>query len=319
MWFNQKLKNRRLRREHVLDVKLRSSQVRATRIRMAAVALGVVFAVVFTVYLVWRTGELGLNRLVYENKAFSIRSVEVETDGDISVDYLRRWAGVKSGANLLALDLARVKRDLELVPSIHSASVERILPGTVRIRVTERVPLAQVNVPRRSASGGVEMAAYHLDEAGYVILPLDPRQRSSSASQVPEQYPLITGLSMNEVQAGRRIEVPQVQAALQLILAFDRSSISGFADIHYIDVSNPGILVASTTQGSEITFALDRFDQQLRRWHEVFEMGQRLGRSIATLDLAIPNNIPARWMEASVAPPALQKSNKLSRTRKRNV
>ena len=72
----------------------------------------------------------------------------MQTDGVISVDQLRRWAGVKPEENLLALDLARVKRDLEMVPLVQSVSVERILPRTLRIRITEREPIAQVNVPR---------------------------------------------------------------------------------------------------------------------------------------------------------------------------
>ena len=94
--------------------------------------------------------------MVYENKAFAIEEIDVQTDGVISVDQLRRWAGVKPEENLLALDLARVKRDLELVPLVQSVSVERILPHTLRIRVTEREPIAQVNVPRPRPSGGVE-------------------------------------------------------------------------------------------------------------------------------------------------------------------
>ena len=118
MWFNRKPKNRRLGREHVLDVKLRSSKVRATRARMAAVALGVVFASVLSVYLAWRAADWVLNELVYENTAFAIREIDVQTDGALPVDRLRRWAGVKFGDNLLALDLARVKRDLEMVSLI---------------------------------------------------------------------------------------------------------------------------------------------------------------------------------------------------------
>ena len=41
MWFKRKPKNRRLEREQVLDVKLRSSQVRAARSRIFALTLGV--------------------------------------------------------------------------------------------------------------------------------------------------------------------------------------------------------------------------------------------------------------------------------------
>ena len=136
MWFKRKPKNRRLGREQVLDVKLRSSQVRAARTRIGAIGLGAVFATVFGLYLLYRTGEWVLSRCVYENKAFAIQEIDVQTDGIISVDQLRRWAGVKPEENLLALDLARVKRDLELVPLVQSVSVERILPRTLHIRIT---------------------------------------------------------------------------------------------------------------------------------------------------------------------------------------
>jgi len=54
-----------LSRKHVLDVKLRSSQVRATRVRLGAVALGVTFGTVFGLYLFWRAGEWALDRFVY--------------------------------------------------------------------------------------------------------------------------------------------------------------------------------------------------------------------------------------------------------------
>ena len=118
MWFKRKPKNRRLGREQVLDVKLRSSKVRAARTRMTAVSLGIVFATVFGLYMVYRGGEWLLNRLVYENRAFAIEEVDVQTDGIIPVDQLRRWSGIKPGENLLALDLGRVKRDLEMVPLV---------------------------------------------------------------------------------------------------------------------------------------------------------------------------------------------------------
>ena len=144
-WFKRKPKNRRLSRGHVLSVKLRSSRVRAARVRLSAIALGVSFSTIFGLYLLWRTSEWTLNRLVYENNAFAIREIDVQTDGVIARDPLRRWAGVKLGDNLVALDLARVKRDLELSSLIQSVAVERVLPHTLKLRVVEREPVAQVN------------------------------------------------------------------------------------------------------------------------------------------------------------------------------
>src|SRR5437879_7508983 len=158
MWFQPKRKHRRLEREQVLDVKLRSGPVRAARTRLLAIALGAAFATVFGAYLLWRTGEWALDRLVYENKAFAIQDLEIQTDGVIPLSQLRRWAGVKPEQNLLALDLARVKRDLEMVPLIQSVSIERILPHTLSLRIAEREPIAQINVPRARFGGRLPRA-----------------------------------------------------------------------------------------------------------------------------------------------------------------
>src|SRR5271154_6750024 len=155
MWFRREQKNRRLRRGHLLDVKLRSDQVRATRTRLALILLIVPACTLLGLYLLWRTGEWALDKFVYENSTFAIQSIEVQTDGVIAPEQLRRWTNVKPGANLIALDLASVKRNLELVSAINSVSVERVLPCTLKIRVTERVPVAQVNVPITTASGEI--------------------------------------------------------------------------------------------------------------------------------------------------------------------
>jgi cell division septal protein FtsQ len=173
-FFNRKQKNRRLGRVHVLDVKLRSEQVRRTRVRLAALMLGALFGTVLGVYALWRGGEWVLNRVIYENPAFAIRTVEVQTDGVIASQQLRRWANVRPGQNLLALDLARVKRDLEMVPALETVSVERVLPRTLRLRVTEREPVLQVAVPRLNARGVMENFIFHLDAKGVVMQPLDP-------------------------------------------------------------------------------------------------------------------------------------------------
>lgn len=317
MWFKRKSRNRRLGREFVLDVKLRSSQVRATRARMAAVALAVVFAAVLGTCLLVRGSQWALNQLVYENRAFAVQSIEVQTDGVLSVDEIRRWTGVRMGANLLALDLARVERDLELVSLVDSVSVERILPHTLRIRVTEREPIAQINVPRPRQNGGFDLSVFHIDPQGWVMAPVDPLGHAKSAPQVPETLPVIS--LRGEVQVGHRLTVPQVQAALQFLSAFDQSPMQGLVDIKRIDTSAPEVLTVTTSQGSEIVFGTSNFEQQLRRWQVIQQEGQKLGRAVASLDLAVTNNIPARWLEASAFPPLTPKVAKPLRTRKKHV
>lgn len=306
-------------RGHVLDVKLRSGQVRATRVRLVSVALGVTFGTLFGLYLLWRAGEWALNRLVYENHTFAITQIEVQTDGVISADQLRRWAGVQPGQNLLALDLARVKRDLELVPLISSVSLERVLPRTLRIRVTEREAVAQVNVPRAHPQSGIEVAVFHLDPEGYVMVPLDPRQQTTPLNHTNDVLPELTGVKLTEIQPGQRVESPQVRSALHLVEEFACSPMAGLVDLRRIDVGSADVLVVMTAQGSEVTFGLNDLERQLRRWREIHDMGQRQRKNLATLDLAVTNSIPARWLESSALPIPPARAPKTLRNRKRNV
>jgi cell division protein FtsQ len=319
MWFRREKKNRRLSRGRVLDVKLRSGQVRATRARLAAMAFGVLFGTVFGLYLFWRAGEWALDHFVYQNPEFAIRHIDVQTDGVILPEQLRRWAGVQPGDNLLALDLAAVKRNLELVSMVESVSVERVLPRTLRIRVNEREPVAQVNVPCADASGKINVTVFELDTDGYVMQPLDPRQCVMPLAQVSEQLPVIIGLNAYQLQPGRRLDLPLAQAALQLITAFNASPMAGLVDLQRIDVSAPEVLVATTTQGGEITFGLDDFGRQLRRWREIYDAGQRLNKTIGALNLAVPSNIPVRWMAGGAVPLSTPKPARPARTLKNHV
>jgi cell division protein FtsQ len=321
MWFKREQnKNRRLHRHHVLDVKLRSDQVQATRLRLGLLALIVPVVTVLALYLVWRIGEATLNAFVYQNADFAIQQIDMQTDGVIAPEQLRRWAGVKPGANLIALDLASVKRNLELVSVIDSVSVERVLPRTLKIRVTERDPIAQVNVPRADGASGIAVSVFQLDADGMVMQPLDPRLSTVPLAQMNSQLPVIAGLNAFQLQPGRRMELPQVQAALRLVAAFSRSPMAGLVDLRRVDVSAPGVVVVTTGQGSEITFAPDNLDLQLRRWREIYDLGLRQQRAIASVDLAVANNVPVRWMLASAAPVTVTpKAVKPVKTRRKNV
>jgi hypothetical protein len=318
MWFKRKPKNRRLHHRHVLNVKLRSDQVRATRTRLAALTAGILFGTVFSLYLVWRTGEWALKRFVYENSEFAIQRIEVKTDGVIAPDQLRRWSKVKTGDNLIKLDLPSVKRNLELVSTIGSVSLERILPRTLKINVTERDPVAQVNIPRAGAAGGITVTVFQLDVDGWVMQPLDPRLCMIPLAQVSNQLPVISGLNVYQLQPGHRVESPQVQAALELISAFGHSTMAGLVGLRRIDVSAPGVVVATTDQGGEITFGLDHLEQQLRRWREIFDLGQRMNKAVVSLNLAVSNNVPVRWTEAA-APYVVPRTANPAPNRRKNV
>jgi cell division septal protein FtsQ len=206
---------------------------------------------------------------------------------------------------LFALDLTRVKRDLELVPAIETAAVERVLPHTLKIRVVEREPIAQIQ-------------SYLLDAEGVAMTPLEPQQRTLP-SQPGERCAIITGVSPTELRAGKQVESPQVRAALKFLTAFEHSAMAPLVEIARVDVTAPDVLHVTTTQQNEIVFRMTDFEKQLNRWWLVHIRGQEQARQIASLDLSVVENIPLRWLDVAAVPPSPAKPKRVSPYKKKHV
>ena len=320
MWWSKRNQNRKLKREETLEVKTSSRQIRRARLRLAASGITGMVLLVSVVLGLWRGGEWLLNRLVFENEVFAIRVIDVQTDGVISKEQLRKWGRVKLGDNLYALDLVRVQRDLQLVPWIREAAVERVTPHTLKVRVTEREPFAQVNAFRpKLADGGYEIVAFYLDEDGYVLSPMGGTSDLAPAVHPNESLPILVGVNNAELRVGRPVESAQIYAALRLIAEYERSPMFGVEELARIDLSSPGILSVTTGQGSEISFSLAGVDQQLRRWRAAYDAGVVNGKRIASLDLSVTNNVPVRWVVADQRQPVTSKPVKIPRYRKKHV
>jgi len=317
-WLRRK-RNARTVQRNVLDVKMRASQLRLRRLQALVYAATALAVVGLTLYLCWRAGDWLIARMMYDNPAYTLKNLDIQTDGVIAPDQIRRWAGLRDGENLFRLDLRRIKRDLELVPAIEQASVERVLPETLRITVVEREPVAQVTTTVVREGEPPRAVSCLLDAEGCVLLPLEPRQRAIPPTPA-ERYPLITGAHFAGLTPGRKIELPQIQAALRLIRIFEQSPMAGLVELQRIDVSAPDVLVVGTDQQAEICLGLNDLERQLNRWRLLHDLGQRQGRQIASLDLSVVENIPLRWQEmASLPPSQTPKIKKLSPYRKKHV
>jgi hypothetical protein len=318
MFFGKQTKNRRMKRDNVLEVKLRSEQVRKERLKLASGVIIVCLTLGFLTAAIVGGGKWCMDRLVYENAAFAIKTVDVKTDGVLSPDVLRRWSQVKTNQNLLALNLKGVKEYLEMAPMIQHVSVERVLPSTLRIRVTERIPVAQVYTLRRPVNTQrYEPFIYHLDANGFVMLPVDNSLRSEPAP-AGEWFPTITGIPASELRPGKPLEIAQVKEALKLVVGFDNSPMFGLVDMKQVDVSEPEVLKVSTAQGNEVIFRLKDFEGQYNRWRMAHDYTQRVRQRMGVLDLSVSNNVPILWAQQSDAPIPAPKA-KTTRTRRKNV
>jgi hypothetical protein len=95
MWFQRKPKNRAFERRHVLDVKGRAPTGAAHARRVATLAASLSLGTIFALYLLWRCGDWGMTISCTRTKAFAIQDIDIQTDGVMAVEQLRRWCGVK--------------------------------------------------------------------------------------------------------------------------------------------------------------------------------------------------------------------------------
>ena len=301
MALKSRRRNKKTTQKNVLSVKMQSQQTRRERLRWLRSVVAPVVALVALVLVSWLGGGFALDRLVYENESFAVTEMDYRTDGIISENQLQNWGGVQVGDNLLSLDLLRIKRNIELTPRVKMASVERILPDTLQVRVTERVPMAQIWVWQRGGDGpgGYDCVRLQVDESGHVMPPIAGRSVVIPEQQAEWSLPVIAGIELKTLRSlapGRAADLPKLQSALNLIRAYRRSSLAGEIDLRVVDLSQPRILRVTTGDGGQIDLATSRLSQQFSRWARIRAHGEKYGFAIETMDLSVTNNVPVRWM-----------------------
>ena len=313
---------RKKEKRESLSVKKRGGEERARKVRFVASLFGFSLSLFLLVLIGWKGVNFVMREAVYKNPRLAIERIDIETDGVLATEKIREWARVKTGDNLLALDLSRLKRDLELHPLIESAAAEKILPRQLRITIVERKPLAVVYLyhsGKTQIQNGLDRV--YIDGAGMVIPPLPTSERNPAADPNPSALPALTGFNPRDLRPGAYVDSPQIRSALELLTEFERSPVASMIEFRSIDLSSPHTLAASVDPETEITFSPDNFARQLARLQTTLEFARRQNRMLASLDLAVGNYVPARWIEPSTNAPAathpLPPQN--SRNRKKHV
>jgi len=300
MGFPKRQKNRRVVRQNILDVRVRTREARAARWRLAVAATALALGVLTVLFGLWRGGEFALNRFVYSNPAFGLRHLTVDS-GVLPVEMVQLWSGLKAGDNLMQLDLERVKDDLELVPVVASASVQRVPPDAIRIQVVPRVPVAEILESHPRLEGGSGVVRYYLDSRGYLFQLPPLREGVLRPLLVVESLPRITGLPSHGVVANRSLTRANLKAALKFAETFRQSSMAQVLDVISIDLATPEVFVVHTTAANRVTFALENIEEQLARWRRVYDFASGQGRAIASLDLSVTRNVPLVLKEPSTS------------------
>jgi len=240
---------------------------RALRRAMAASALLLVLAGAGAWLL--RSGTLAIleRRLLNASAGLGLAVANVEVEGRqrASREVILSALEVERGMPILSFDPAEAKRRLERVPWVRSASVERRLPDTIRIRIAEREPLALwqrqgklVLIDRE----GVVVTGEQIERFGNLIVlvgPDAPKAGAALLAMLAGEADLVSRVAAAVRVGGRRwnlrldsgidIALPEEDAsnAWHRLAELERSEGILERDIQMVDLRLPDRLVVRAT------------------------------------------------------------------------
>jgi cell division septal protein FtsQ len=268
-----------------LDSKLRTKLKAQRQGKLAALIVLGICALGIVCWGIW-AGLQGLGREMFsQNNFYQIREIVVESTGNsIKRDRLLAYLRLRIGENLLNLDLRNLRREIEYLPIIEKAEVARELPSRLIIRITERVPLANI-----SSGNGTR---YQIDRIG-VVMDLAAYQKSSEEIRARlAALPEITGASITDLKIGRVTTSSRIFQALNLIQKADRPEFTLPWEIDSIDVSRRGMLVVTTSEKVIVKMFESDLDKQLKRLGMILEDSRARGEIIRTVDLTAGRDVP---------------------------
>jgi hypothetical protein len=243
-----------------------------------------------------------------ENTEFKLQKLVIFTDGALTPKHLAEVAGVKAGTNMLSLDLEQIRESLEALPLVESATIERLFPSDLEIRITERRPIAwlacaEEGVLPFTAETGVLLSDDGVALKCDIVLPQFERLPVISVNEMPD--PATTGMSgLAEGPALRNLP-----AALEL-LEKSRTKLANFSgfsenvtellEIVEIQLYSAYSLTCIYNQDLRVTFAPTEIDRQLQDLEWILSETNSAGRRLSTVNTMMSRNIPVTFHDTTL-------------------
>jgi len=181
------------------------------------------------------------------------------------------------GRSIFMLPLAERRRRLLAVDWVEDAAITRMWPNRVRVRITERRPVAFVNLPVHGGSGSRVL----LIDAEGVLLEQPPQSRF--------MFPVLSGVSEEQTEAERR---QRVRAMLRLLddlgpMAKDISEVNAIAP------ENLGLIMQVEGQAVELVMGNQNFARRLQSFLDHYPEIRRRSGNARGFDLRLDDRITA--------------------------
>jgi cell division protein FtsQ len=228
-----------------------------------------------------------LDQALYQNPQYAIEKILIQTKGDYSQRQILRAAGIRKGDNIWTIDLAKIRENIERLPFVAEARLEKQLPSTLVVKIKERTPILQFRA-YDSDLGTPEL--FYVDREACVLFKPRPGEAN-------HRLPEVKNLKMGEFEIGQSLKNTEVGVAVELIKRLEISPLASRLDIKEIDLGAPLALKVTARDDSTIYFRLDFIGQQLQRLQEIYEYARIRDQRLASVDLTLDRNVPVRFLQ----------------------
>lgn len=233
----------------------------------------------------------GLQMVFIENEEFQLQEIQLQTNGRMTEQWFVELTDLDLSASVFAFALSEARRNLEARPGILSADVSRRLPGTLKVTVRERIPVAWIEC-RGLGLHAKDLAQGLLVDREGVVLPCEPWW-----NEAVEGLPtvVVTNGKTGDFAIGKKMRHREAERALHLIRLSHRMLSSADWTLPVVGVLNDYSLVAATSRGTVVTFGMYDHQRQLGDLKALEQHAQTSGRAISRVNLIPERNIPVTF------------------------
>lgn len=244
-------------------IQFRRMLKKAARVCMVLILITLVWTVATEAYEVFAKATF-----------FKLERIEVSRMRQLSRDEIISLTGAKLGDSLLKLELPHVAEQLEKNPWIEKLKVRRRFPGTLSIEITERVPVAVVNMGY----------LYYLDAKGEIFKPLTEGDRLD--------FPVVTGITEEDLLKDADGTKKMLTTALGIMDLLKKGSVFRLSDVSEIHLDKGYGFTLFTAQGGiPVKLGNSDFEGKLARFSRIYQELMAQLTSLEYVDLNYADKI----------------------------
>ena len=195
---------------------------------------------------------------VRTSDSFATSGVEIEGLSRLERTEVMRWAGLALGQNVFQVNASEAEQHLLRHPWIHSASVERRLPGTYRIEVRENRPAALLSL------------------GDLYLVSDDAKVFKKRTEGDPVDLPVITGIDRDRFTGDREYRTAVLDQTVALLDDYCEVGLrrrEPIAEIHVED--DGGFSIYTGPDAVHVALGTPPFRSKLRRLRKVLDRLER--------------------------------------------